>query len=589
MGLPWIPTPQRCVCFSCSAYISSRTPVILQMPVYDSRLERASRQLFSNVTIGTGAFALFTEGNSEPVYDLQRPEGYILSIRYDIVTIASQDAAGLFYGLQTLGQWFCMKERPSLEICDWPDLALRSDYLDLRGLFPKFDNIVEYIKELAQYKINTLVVEYEDKLPRRKKELCHPTQCWSEEQHRLFLKTASDYFIDVIPLQQTFGHLEYVLKLPEYRYLRETPDAPGEMCPLRTGAAELAEKLLEETALLHPESKYLHLGCDEVWSLGRSAECRASGQSRGKIAADYINRLAGKAVSLGKIPIVWHDMLAEGSDEDLAGLNRNLIVAVWLYSPEAVNTQAIPLMERFHALGMRTLPCCSVRASDMKADQNYPQIEQRLRNVDAWAEMIQNSRCSGMVNTNWCSTFSLGNPYGLFETSRYPAFYAAERCWNLKAETADFLERFLAVFHGVPDPVLNGGKERRYDYYKAVAEFLPFMTRNRDTAELIDIMRRFEYAAPVNYTVFRGRLFPHSEVELACLRERALKDYRNLGRVRQELKKILSKLLESEMADLFLESRDYPNRLFQRELENILGISLDISTDVSVDVSIDSV
>ena len=579
MGLPWIPTPQRCVLFACSAQIGRHTPVVLQMPAYDRRLEQAARQLFSEVAISTGDFALYSVGSGAPDYDLQRPEGYFLSIRYDTVQISSQDAVGLFCGIQALGQWFRMRERPSLEICDWPDLALRSDYLDMRGLYPKFENLLKYVKELAQYKINTLVVEYEDKLPRSNRELCHPTQCWSVEQHRLFLKTASDYFIDVIPLQQTFGHLEYVLKLPEYRHLRETPDTPGEMCPLRVGAAELAEKLLEETALLHPESRYLHLGCDEVWSLGKSAECRESGKSRGKIAAEYINRLAEKTVSLGKIPIVWHDMLAEGSDAELEGLNRNLLVAVWLYSPEAVNAQALSLMERFHALGVRTLPCSSVRASDMKADQNYPQIEQRLRNVDAWAEMIQNSRCIGMINTNWCSTFSLGNPYGLFETSRYPAFYAAGRCWNLKAGTEDFLERFLTVFHGVPDPALSGGAERRYDYYKTVSGFLSCMDRNQDTAALIDIMRRFEYAAPVNYTVFRGNLFPESEVELSCLKERALKDYRNLGMVRQELKQILSKLLDPEMAELFLESRDYPNRLFQKELERILGISLDVSGD----------
>ena len=105
------------------------------------------------------------------------------------------------------------------------------------------------------------------------------------------------------------------------------------------------------------------------------------------------------------------------------------------------------------------------------------------------------------------------------------------------------------------------------------------MDRNQDTAALIDIMRRFEYAAPVNYTVFRGNLCPESEVELSCLKERALKDYRNLGMVRQELKQILSKLLDPEMAELFLESRDYPNRLFQKELERILGISLDVSGD----------
>ena len=141
-----------------------------------------------------------------------------------------------------------------MEINDWPELAMRSDYLDMRGLFPKFENLLKYVEEMARYKLNTLVIEYEDKLPRSRKEFCHPLDALTPEQHALLLKTAHDHFIDVIPLQQSFGHLEYALKLPEYQHLRELPEAPGEMCPLREGSFELAASLIEETARLHPDS-----------------------------------------------------------------------------------------------------------------------------------------------------------------------------------------------------------------------------------------------------------------------------------------------------------------------------------------------
>lgn len=109
-----------------------------------------------------------------------------------------------------------------------------------------------------------------------------------------------------------------------------------------------------------------------------------------------------------------------------------------------------------------------------------------------------------MVNTNWCSTFSFGNPYGLFETSRYTAFYAADRCWNLRANSAAFLERFMGVYHGAYKIELTTGAERRYDYYKLMGQYLPLVTRNKDTARLIDVMYRQEYAASVNFAAFRG-------------------------------------------------------------------------------------
>ncbi len=585
MELFFIPAPQRCIRLTGEASIGRGTAVVLSMPQPDERLTAAAEKLFSQVRTAAGPYALYSADSFAPACPVRQPEGYLLSIRGGAVQLAAKDAAGLFYGLQTLRQYLAMPHHPALEITDWPDLALRSDYLDMRGLFPKFDNLLRYVEEMAQYKLNTLVIEYEDKLPRSRKEFCHPLDALTPAQHAQLLKTARDNFIDVIPLQQSFGHLEYALQLPEYQHLRELPGTPGEMCPLREGSFELAASLIEETARLHPDSKYLHLGCDEVWSLGQSPECKASGKSRGRIAIEFINRLAEKVVSLGKTPIVWHDMLANvwqdgemgeaGNYDELALIDKNIVVALWLYSPDRVNLVAPPLMEALHAHGIKTLPCCAIRASDRCGGQNYPCIEQRLRNVDTWCSLISQSRCDGMVNTNWCSTFSFGNPYGLFETSRYPAFYAAERCWNLRADKEDYLERFMGVYHGVYEMSLVTGPERRYDYYKLVGGYLGSVTRNADTARLIDIMYRQEYAASVNFAAFRGNLFPDSKVELDCLRERAPKQYAHLHAVEAELKELLPRLLAPQQAALFFESRSYPNRLYQRELERILQQPLD--------------
>ena len=584
MELYLIPQPQRCARLTGTAQIDREAPVVLSQPAGDARLLRAAQTIFANVQCVQGPYALYSAGSFAAACPVRQPEGYLLTLRGAVVQLSANDAAGLFYGIQTLRQYLAMPAHPAVEITDWPELALRSDYLDMRGIYPKFENLLRYVEEMAAYKLNTLVIEYEDKLPRARKDLCHPTDALTPEQHRRLLEVARENFIDIIPLQQSFGHLEYVLKLPEYQHLREIPEAPGEMCPLREGAYELAASLLEETARLHPDSRYLHLGCDEVWSLGQSNECKASGKSRGRIAIEYINRLAEKVVSLGKIPIVWHDMMADvwrggemgeaGNYDDLALLNKNLVVAIWLYSPDRVNLVAPKLMEALHAHGIRTIPCSAVRASDRCGMQNYPCIEQRLRNIDTWCELIANSRCDGMINTNWWSTFSFGNPYGLFETSRYTAFYAADRCWNLRADSAAFLERFLGVYHGAYDIVLTTGAERRYDYYKLIGQYLPQITRNRDTALLIDVLYRQEYATSVNFAAFRGDLYPDRPVELDCLRERAPKQYANLRGIEAELRDVLSRLLEPGMAELFFESRSYPNRLYKRELERILQQTL---------------
>lgn len=584
MSIRLIPTPQRCTLLSSGTQISESTPVILQTPDNDERLVAAAKKLFSNVELRTGSYALYSANFFASRYEFGRKEGYLLWIRSDTLSLASDDARGLFYGMQTIRQWMRIPERPAVEICDWPELSMRSDYLDMRGIFPKFENVLHFIEEMAEYKFNTLVVEYEDKLPRPRTEFVAPHGALTPEQHRRMMKAAHDNFIDIIPLQQCFGHLEYALKLPEYQHLREDPAAPGELCPLREGSFELACSLIDETVAMHPECQYLHLGCDEVWSLGHSEECKKTGKSRSELAVEYINRLAEKTLSLGKTPIVWHDMFAStrkngtmvASDDlsVLSKLNKNVIVALWLYSPTRVNSIAPDVIETLNSLGIRTLPCSATRAADGSVYQNYPCVEQRLRNIDSWCEVIRHSRCTGMVNTNWCSTFSLGNPYGLFETSRYTAYYAAERCWNMDADTSDFLGRFLSVYHGVENPKVITGAESRYDYYTSMSTFLSEVTRNVEIARLVSIMYHLEHAVPVNATVFRGDYFAGSEVELCSLRDRAEKNYASLAKIEQEFKAILPEFLTSEDAALFYESRCYENRLHRRELERILGITL---------------
>ena len=80
------------------------------------------------------------------------PEGYLLSLRGDTLQLCGTDAAGLFYGLQTLCQYFQLPAHPSLEITDWPDLAVRSDYAEqypkaVQALIRAWFRAVEYAKE----------------------------------------------------------------------------------------------------------------------------------------------------------------------------------------------------------------------------------------------------------------------------------------------------------------------------------------------------------------------------------------------------------------------------------------------------------
>lgn len=516
-----------------------------------------------------GPNGLADSENEKPEWET-RAGGYLLAVAKGSFRLVSHSPEGLFYGMQTIRQLFTHGGIPDLNIEDWPDIALRGDYLDLRNIFPPFEHILRFVRELAEYKINTLVIEYEDKLPfEQMKFLRHETDCFTPDQLSELLQTAKENFIDIIPLQQSFGHLEYALKFPQYQYLRETRDNPGEMCPLREGAKELATALLEDTARLHPDSKYLHIGCDEVWSLGQSEECRASGKSMERIFIEFVNQLIDRVCALGKIPIIWHDMFAHADLEELRLLDKRAVVAVWLYSGSDMPYRAKKLIDTLTGEGISCLGASSVRCWDNKPDQNYPVIENRLQNLDLWAGIIKAEKLEGIIHTNWASSFSFGRPYGLFETSRYPLFYAADVSWGLREENDGFLSRFLHLYHGMDgEGFADQGFENK-DYYRILHDCWEEAKKNQDTARLIALMVDLENSLPVWHTMFRCEMFPDSEVEYACLKERTRVAVEQFYRVEAQLKEFIPRLLSPSMGELYLESRVY---LYHRAIEGLEGI-----------------
>lgn len=98
-------------------------------------------------------------------------------------------------------------------------------HLDLKGAPPK----VSYYQELFPI-INSLggtglLIEYEDMFPYRHEDLT-ARNAYSKQDIMKIIELASVNNLEVIPLIQTFGHMEFVLKLRNYKHLREVPQYP---------------------------------------------------------------------------------------------------------------------------------------------------------------------------------------------------------------------------------------------------------------------------------------------------------------------------------------------------------------------------
>lgn len=97
----------------------------------------------------------------------------------------------------------------------------------------------------------------------------------NQELNQLF-KLVKDSGLTLIPLVQTFGHLEFVLKLKQFAYLREVKQHFQVISPcLNDTYDKLLFKMLDQIIDSHPEElEYIHIGCDEVYFINVNPACK---------------------------------------------------------------------------------------------------------------------------------------------------------------------------------------------------------------------------------------------------------------------------------------------------------------------------
>jgi hexosaminidase len=518
------------------------------------------------------------------------PEGYRLQVRHTAIWLVASTAAGLFYVLQTLRQLTDHEQAipgeqviSAVDLLDWPDVAFRCMNYDLRQTFSRPEKLVAYMDMLASLKTNAVLIEYEDKFPfERHRELRHPEHALTESRLAELKAAAKRNFIELVPLQQSFGHLEYILGREEYKHLRENEASTGELCPCRPGSFELIAGLLEEIALQHPDSRYLHLGCDEIYSLCECPQCQETySGSRNLAFIDFTNRLIAYACVLGKRPIIWQDVLAACTDEELSLLDSRVTVMIWQYNGKNIGRLASELTNRLRRSGIQIFGAPAVRCFDRKDDQNYPLVDQRLSNIDQWIEASADLKLEGLVGTNWTAVFSLGVPYGIFETSWYTMAYFADRSWRRQRPAEDrFIDRFLHVFHGISPRTAKerAGDYSDEDYYTLMPLLLEVTHKNKDVASLIAAMLAFEAAADRSRTthkyVYRWQLFSGKETEWRSLMNNYRITRMGLERSRLQMEEALRPFQPEDMALHYVLSRYYVHDYLEKHLYQSIGLHI---------------
>lgn len=213
-----------------------------------------------------------------------------------------------------------------------PDFKVKGFHLDLRSQVMTLPALKAFANELAGFKINTLVMEWEATFPYNQNATISNKYSYKPEEVKDFIAYCAGLGIDVIPIHHCFGHVEWILRHERYRHISEDRKEVSQVCPMKVDeAVPIFRSLFREVAAYHP-SPYFHIGGDETYLLGSCEKCRGKVENEGKskLFVDYVKAMCEIVTELGKIPVLWADIILK-YPEAIAEMPDNVIYVDWNY------------------------------------------------------------------------------------------------------------------------------------------------------------------------------------------------------------------------------------------------------------------
>jgi hypothetical protein len=296
-------------------------------------------------------------------------QGYEIEIEPRGVHLTAASPEGAYWGAQTLAQILRQHPTGPLPCCqieDRPDFRSRGVMLDVsRDKVPTMATLFALIDQLAELKINHLQLYTEHAFAYR----AHPA-VWAAatpitgDEYLALDAYCRERFIELVPNQNSFGHLERWLKHPEYRDLADAPDGyvspfgfrspvGSTLNPLDPRSIELVDELYHEL-LPHFTSPLFNVGCDETFDLGQGkskSECDRIG--KGRVYLDFLKKIHARLQDHQRIMMFWGDIIVH-HPELIDQLPRDTVALEWGY--EAGHPWDDHL-KRFDAAGLPFFVC----------------------------------------------------------------------------------------------------------------------------------------------------------------------------------------------------------------------------------------
>ncbi len=340
---------------------------------------------------------------------LPNNQQYILLIDSTDIKITGKDEAALYYGKQTLKQLIeysktTHKAIPCLKIEDWPDFERRGYMLDIsRDKVPTMETLYHIIDMLSMWKINEFQLYTEHTFAyKNHKEVWENSSPMTPEEIQKLDTYCKVRFIDLVPNQNSFGHMENWLKHDEYLDLAECPTDcqtiwgmrnRTSLNPTNPGSLILMKELYAEL-LPNFSSQYFNIGCDETVELGSGlSKDSCDKYGKGKVYLDYLVKLNKEVNSNGRQAQFWGDIILN-HPELIPSIPKNMTALVWGYESNFPFVEKLP---EFQKAGLQyyVVPGTSTWRSIIGRNHDA------FLNLKNAAVNGKKFEAKGYLNTNW--------------------------------------------------------------------------------------------------------------------------------------------------------------------------------------------
>jgi hypothetical protein len=344
-------------------------------------------------------------------------ESYRLRLGARGVELTAPSALGLYRGLTTLGQWIQLHTEadgaraprfPGVEIEDWPDLAVRGVLLDAsRNRVPTLAHLEDLVGRLAAWKVNQLQLYTEHTFAYVGHEVVW--RDWSPldgADVRRLDDLCARHGIELVPNQNSFGHLHRWLVHEPYRRLAECPEGvehpfspfasgrePFSLCATDPRSLELLDDLYDQL-LPSFRSGLFNVGLDETFDLGmgRSADaCERLG--KGRVYLSFLREVHARVTARGRRMQFWGDIILE-HPELIDELPEDVVALAWGYEADHPFTEEAA---RFAASGREFHLCPGTSSWSSFAGRT----ENALANLAAAARAAAELGAAGVLITDW--------------------------------------------------------------------------------------------------------------------------------------------------------------------------------------------